>query len=262
MRNNFGFDAIGSIAILKFNEKTSSKEKKKVACGILKKQKNIKTVLEKVEKVKGKLRTIKTKFLAGRNTKETVHKENNCLFKLNIERCYFSPRLSEERKEVAAMIGKQDKVLVMFAGVGPFPIVIAKKKGAEVVSIELGKECCRYARENAKLNKQVDKIKILQGDVKKIVPKLKKQGKKFDVIVMPRPNLKETFLKEAFSVSRKGTRIFYYCFSQEKELGSEIEKIHLAAKNKKRKIQILRVKKAGDIAPYTHRWRADLRVMN
>ncbi|MFH1325148.1 MAG: hypothetical protein ABIH49_00060 [archaeon] len=32
---------------------------------------------------------------------------------------------------------------------------------------------------------------------------------KFEVIVMPRPQLKESFLREAFMLSKKGTRIFY-----------------------------------------------------
>ncbi len=145
-----GCDIIGSIAILNF-DKEKRKEKLKLAGELLKRE-NIKTVLEKTERVKGRLRTIKTEFLAGERTLETIHKENNCRFKLNVETCYFSPRLSEERKDISNKIKREDKVLVMFSGVNPYGIVIAKKSRAKVTSIELGKECCRYAKENSRLN--------------------------------------------------------------------------------------------------------------
>ena len=222
----------------------------------MRERKNIKTVLEKVDKVKGRLRKLKTRFLAGVKSKETIHKESGCLFKLDIERAYFSPRLSNERLEVARKVRKKDKVLVMFSGIAPYSIIIAKiSKPKKIVSVEINREACKYARENVKLNK-LENVEILQGDVKKIVPKLKE---KFDVIVMPRPQLKETFLREAFLVSKKGTRIFYYGFDFEP--GKILEKIKEEAKKYKKRIKIKKIKKAGEIAPYKYRWRVDLQVL-
>ncbi|MEK6820504.1 MAG: class I SAM-dependent methyltransferase family protein, partial [Nanoarchaeota archaeon] len=166
------YDVIGSIAILKFPEKTGKKEKKKTACKLLEERKNIKTVLEKTEKVKGRLRTIKTRYLAGLKSRETIHKESSCLFKLDVEKCYFSPRLSGERLEIAKEIRKKDKVLVMFSGVGPYPIVIGKISGCKkVVSIELSRIASKYAKENVKLNK-LKNVEIVQGDVKRLAEKL------------------------------------------------------------------------------------------
>ena len=254
------YDIIGSIAIIKFDKKTSKKEKLKQAKRLLEFQR-IKTILEKTDKVSGRLRTIKTKFIAGVDTKETIYKENNCVFRLNVETCYFSPRLSEERKEIANFIKKKDKVLVLFSGVNPFGITIAKLKGAKVVAVELGRECCKYALENALRNKVDNLIETIQGDVKKIIPKLAKKKRKFDVIVMPRPNLKESFLREALAVSKKGTMIFYYCFGQKEELNKSLEEIYKTAKKKRKKIKILNVKRAGEIAPYTHRWRISFKIL-
>ena len=260
------YDLVGDILIVKFDRRASKREKLNFAREFLKKN-NVKSVFEKTDKVSGRLRTIKTKFIAGENKKETVHHENSCSFKLNIEECYFSPRLSEDRKEVASMVKKKDKVLVMFAGVGPYPCVIAKKSGCHVTSIELGKSCCKYALENVRRNKLLGKIEVLQGDVKKII---KRKGNKgglivkgnwvplqFDVIVMPRANLKETFLKEAFSIAKKGTRFFFHSFGQIDKRDKDLKEIHDTAKKFKRKIKIERIKKAGDIAPYTYRWRID-----
>lgn len=254
------YDIIGSIAVMKFNGE-SKKEKLESAREILKKQ-NIKSVFEKTERVKGRLRTIKTRFLAGENTKETIHKENNCRLKLNIETCYFSPRLAEERKEIAGKIKKTDKVLVMFAGVNPFGVIISKlAKPERIVSVELGRQCCRYAEENSRLNK-LSEIEVIQGDVKKVIPKLKTKQEKFSVVVMPRPNLKDNFLKEAFSVSGKGTILYYYCFGNENKLGELVEEVYKESKKAKRKIKISKIKKAGDIAPYKYRYRIDIKLLN
>jgi len=47
---------------------------------------------------------------------------------------------------------------------------------------------------------------------------------------MPRPQLKDSFLKQAFMVSKKGTIIFYYDFCPEKEKYVIVEKIKEEAK--------------------------------
>ena len=196
------YDIVGSIAIIK-PEGKSKKQKLQLVRKLLN-QSNIKTVLEKVTEIKGRLRTFKTKYIAGEKTKETIHKENNCLFKLNVETCYFSPRLNNERKQIALKIKKKDNVLVMFSGIGCYPIKIYELvKPKKITIIDISRECSKYARENLKLNKIPEKyIKIIQGDVKKKMP-----NEKFDVIVMTRPNLKTTFLEQALQVSKKGTII-------------------------------------------------------
>jgi len=254
------YDILGNIAIVKFPKEAKKNEKLEKARELLE-NKSIKTVLEKTNKVSGRLRTIKTKYLAGEKTKIASYKENGCLFKFNVETCYFSPRLANERLEVAKMIMKSDNVLVMFAGVAPFSIVIAKTaKPKKIVSVELGKECCKYAEENIIRNKVENIIRVLQGDVKRIIPKLEKE--RFNFIVMPRPNLKDSFLKQALGVSKKGTRIVYYGFSSEDEKDKMAAGLLKEAKKIKRKIKINRVLEAGDIAPYEHRYRIELVVNN
>ncbi|MEJ2267509.1 MAG: methyltransferase, partial [Nanoarchaeota archaeon] len=156
-------------------------------------------------------------------------------------------------------IKKDDEVLIMFAGVGPLPIVIAKNsKPKLVVSNELNREANKYAKLNIELNKLKDKIQLASGDIKKVAPKLKK---KFNVIVMPRPQLKDTFLEQAFELSKKGTKIFYYDFCDSNRIQEIVEKIKQQAKQFKKKIKILKIKKAGEIAPYKIRCRVDFKVL-
>jgi len=253
------YDIIGNIAIIKGDGKTK-KQKLEQARELLN-RKSIKTVLEKVGDVKGRLRTIKTKFITGKKNLVAEHKENGCSFNFNVEDCYFSSRLSGERKLIAEKIKRDDKVLVMFAGVGVYPIVIYKlSRPKEVVGIEIGKECCKYFKKNLKLNKTPqERVKIIQGDVKK---KVNTKLGKFDVVVMARPNLKESFLKWGLQASKKGTRIFYYAFSKFDEINKVTKELKDEASNLKRKIKILKTIKAGEIAPYKFRYRVEIKVLN
>ncbi|MFW6030776.1 MAG: class I SAM-dependent methyltransferase, partial [Halanaerobiales bacterium] len=245
------YDVVGDIAILKFEDEPA-RYRKKVAEKLLEEQKNINTVVEKAEKVKGRLRTINTNYLAGEDKVETVHKESGCRFKVNLEECYFSPRLSNERLEVAEKIEDNDKVLVMFAGLAPYSIVIARQANpSKVYSVEIGRKCSELAEINVEKNNVEDIVEVIQGDVKLQIPKLKEKELVFDKIVMPRPQLKDTFLEQAFMVSKKGTEIIYYGF------GEDIEDIKEQIKNESKKagkkIKFLEEDTAGNIAPYRFR---------
>lgn len=262
MNRGIGIDIIGGIAIVKFPEDSGKKEKIKIANEILKEHKNIKTVLEKIGKFKGRLRKQQTKYIVGENTKEALYRENGCVFRLNVDKTYFSPRLSNERKEILKYVKKDDDVLVMFAGVAPYSVVIAKKsKAKKIVSVEINKEASKYARQNVELNKLQKKVEVVQGDVKRIAKKFAIQKRKFDAIIMPRPQLNYSFLHEAFILSKSGTRVFYYDFCGIDEMKKIIEKVEEEAKNDGKNIKILRAKIAGEVAPYRVRLRVDFVVL-
>jgi len=232
------FDQIGNIAV--FNEKISKDKAKSIL------NKRIKTVSYKSKNYSGKLRLPKIKILAGIKTKETIHKESNCLFKLNIEKCYFSVRSSNERLRISKQVKKNESILVMFSGIAPFPLVIEKNSNPkEIYAIELNKTCHKYAKENLILNKS-KKIKLFQGDVKKVLPKI---NKKFDRILMPLPTDAESYLSLAKKYIKKKGIIHYYTFGQEKDI-----------KNIKQKYKTKKVTKCGHYAPYTYRLCFDLQI--
>jgi len=250
-----GYDILGNIALVKFPREMKLPAKKSFANKFLKTHKQTTTILEKSNKISGRLRTPKAKFIAGLNTKEALYKENNCLFRLNVESCYFSPRLSTDRLDVASKVKRNENVLVMFGGVAPYAIVIAKNARAKkVTSIELGRDPSKYAQDNVKRNK-LKNVTIIQGNVRKKIPK-----EKYDRIIMARPNLKDPFLDIAFKhIKPKGT-IHYHGFYSEADLPKLKSLLHEEAKKAKKKIKITKVKKAGEIAYKTYRYRVDFKV--
>ncbi len=250
-------DIIGDIAIIKFPKGTFFIWKKIFAWNFLRKNKSIVTVLEKKGDIKGRLRKFETGFLAGKKKKETIHRENYCQFYLHVDETYFSPRLSNERNVVSEEISKiakqNSKILVMFAGVAPFSIVLAKflkNKGirAKIISSELNRKASEYARKNVVLNKLQEYVEVVQGDSRNI-----KTKEKFDIILMPRPNLNDSFLDSALRFSRKGTLIYYHGFGTKEKVLREINH---------KKLKLIYLRKAGDIAPRKWRWLAKLKSIN
>jgi tRNA G37 N-methylase Trm5 len=89
----YPYDLVGNIAIVKFSDDVKSAEKKKYALKIMHENKSIKTVLAKTGKFKGRLRKQETSYIAGEKTKEALYRENNCVFRFNIDSSYFSPAI-------------------------------------------------------------------------------------------------------------------------------------------------------------------------
>ena len=261
-------DIIGDIAIMKFSRWSPLPFKKIYAWNFLSKNKNVKVVLEKVSGFSGVLRVQETKWIAGEKRKDTVHKENDCSFYLDVDETYFSPRLSQDRKimsEETLKLGKASpRVLVMFSGVSPFAIVLAKafKKNkilAEIISSELNKKACEYGEKNIKMNKVENFVKVVCGDSRKLCSNLSKKKQKFDFIFMLRPNLEETFLESALKVSKKGTVIFYHGFGEDKKVREEILR---DIKTAGRKTSKLNVRTAGNIGVNKYRFSVRFSVLN
>ncbi|MBI2507881.1 methyltransferase domain-containing protein [Candidatus Woesearchaeota archaeon] len=232
------YDIIGSIAVL--SEKT--KNPKKIAQELLKNFKNIKTVAVKIGIHAGKYRLQKTKILAGKKTKIVLYKENGCLFKLNIDKTYFSPRLGNERLRISKLIKKNESILVMFSGVAVYPINISKHSEAkEIYAIEINKSAHKFAEENLKLNK-VENVKLFLGDVRKVFPKIEK---KFDRVIMPLPGDAESYLGIAIKKLKAKGIIHFYDFQREEDIPeASIEKIKKHCNPK-----ILNVVKVGQYSP-------------
>lgn len=248
-------DVIGSIAILEIPSELEKNEKI-IAEEVLNNNKRIRTVLKK-GRHDGIFRTQKLEYLAGENTKEAVCKENNVLLKMNVEKVYFSPRLSSERKRICGLIKEPEEVLVMFSGCAPYVCVIAKNTPAKkVVGIEINPEGHKYALQNIVLNKLYN-AEVLLGDVKQVVPKL---GKKYDRIIMPLPKSASDYLDVALGASKEGGVIHFYDFQKEGEFDKSVEKIMKACEASGRKCKILGITRCGQSAPREFRICVDFMV--
>ncbi|HJX06139.1 MAG TPA: class I SAM-dependent methyltransferase family protein, partial [Candidatus Nanoarchaeia archaeon] len=233
------------------------KREKLIAEEALRTNKNIKTILKK-GKHEGVFRTQKLEHLAGEKTKETTYKEHGVFIKLDVEKVYFSPRLSNERKRIYKQVKKGEGVLVMFSGCAPYTCVTAKNTAAKsVTGVEINPVAHDYALKNILLNK-LSNAEALQGDVKSIVPKL---GKKYDRILMPLPKSAADYLDVALKHAKKNAIIHFYDFQKEGEENKSVEKIKKACKTAKRKCRVLDIVKCGQASPREFRICVDFEIL-
>jgi tRNA (guanine37-N1)-methyltransferase len=202
-----GIDAIGDIAILRLPD-VELPLKERIAEALLDNVSNLKCVFEQEGGIEGEFRLRKLHHLAGENRTETTHRENGCAYRVDVASCYFSPRLSTERMRIAEEVGGKEHVLNMFAGVGPFSILIARKCRARVVSCELNQKACEYHVENNKINHVERLVKVINADAADL-PGLV-GDEKFDRILMPLPSRASEFLPEALTLAAPGCTIHYY----------------------------------------------------
>jgi tRNA (guanine37-N1)-methyltransferase len=203
-----GFDAIGDLAVVKLPEAFAQEKKELVATALLSDVKNLKAVWNQVGPVDGDFRIRRLEFLGGEARSTTVYTEFGCRFMVDISKMYFSPRLSTERARIAGLVGAKEEVFNMFAGVGTYSIVIAKKhRDVLVYSCEINKEAYDYMVANVTLNKVQDRVAPMLGDCAEVWKKLVAG---VDRVLMPLPERAKEYLQQASDVCRPGGMVHYY----------------------------------------------------
>jgi tRNA (guanine37-N1)-methyltransferase len=205
-RVSSGVDVIGDIAIVRL-EGFNAREKRKIAQALLDEMSNVRVVMEQEGGIEGEFRLKRLGHLAGERRTMTLHRENGCVFRVDVARCYFSPRLSTERLRIAKEAGRKERVLNMFAGVGPFSITVAKLAGAHVTSFEINEFAAKLHRENNRLNKVESLVDVFSGDVASCNSEI---SSRFDRILMPLPERANEFLPTALRMAKRGAVVHYY----------------------------------------------------
>ncbi|WEL23920.1 class I SAM-dependent methyltransferase [Candidatus Nanohalovita haloferacivicina] len=243
------YEVIGDIAVI--NDLAGVNRDEAVE-GILHHQ-NVKTILLKDEGLSGEFRLGDYEKLYGEET-ETVHKEFGYRFKVDPTEVYFSERFGTERKRVADQVEDGERVLVMFAGVGPFAM-LCSEKADEVVAVEKNPAGAEFLKENIELNK-VENVEGLEGDVEEVVPGMGE----FDRIIMPLPESANEFLGLALDhISNNGV-IHYYRFVEDgntEEIEAEIMK---EIEQRGFEYKILDTVECGERGPTSTRMCFDLQV--
>jgi tRNA (guanine37-N1)-methyltransferase len=205
------FDVVGDIAIIKVHPENQANAEA-IAKQIMATHKKLKAVFAKASPIVGDFRVRELQLLAGENRTSTRCRESGCVFSVDVEKCYFSPRLSGERLRIARLVEPKETVVNMFAGVGCFSVMIAKKVSeTKVHSIDINPVAYQYMQENVELNNLQGRVFPMLGDAKDIV-KGQLQGIA-DRVLMPLPEKALEYLPYAVSALKKtGGYIHYFDF--------------------------------------------------
>jgi len=125
----------------------------------------------KLGRIKGLKREPEVDVLVGEGT-QTIHKENHCLFKLDVSKIMWSKGNTTERKRISGLVKEGETVVDLFTGIGYFSIPIAVHSPVgKIYSIEINPTAYNYLCQNIELNKVTDIIRPLQGDCRNLAPK-------------------------------------------------------------------------------------------
>lgn len=202
------FDQIGDIIVVRIPESLLSK-KKVIGEALLEAVHPARSVFYQSSDVSGDFRTRNLEIIAGEDNTETEYREYGCRFKVDVEKVFFSPRLSTERKRIADLTQDGEVLINMFGGVGMFSIVAAKMKNCTVYNIDLNPYAAKLCEENIKINKKMRGTVIsINGDAAQVVKEqLQNKG---DRTLMLLPERSDEFLDSAVLATKSGGVIHYY----------------------------------------------------
>ncbi len=247
------YDIIGDIAITQIPPELEHR-KKEIIEGLLTIHPFLKVVAVKGSH-KGAFRIREYSIVWGEKRLETIHRENGVEFKVDLSRVFFNPRMKGERYRLAQLTEDGERVLLMFAGILPYALVIARYKNVEITAVELNKNAIKLGMENIEMNRRrlKGRIELIEGDVFKVVPGLQN----FDRVISPTPKGVDAL---SLALSKAEKWLHYYDFIHENELGRFKERI-LEECRKQGKDCEIRVKKVSDYKPHVFKVCADVRML-
>ncbi|HOJ97816.1 MAG TPA: class I SAM-dependent methyltransferase family protein [Methanospirillum sp.] len=200
------FEQVGGIAIMQEDDPAG-------AAAILASKKTYHTVLYAESAVHGPYRTKRYKVLAGADTTATEYTEYGHRFCIDLSLAYFSARLSSERQRIRNQMHIGERVIDMFAGVGPFAITLADKASV-VYACDINPEAVILMVTNIARNQKKNIVPLL-ADARNLPGIIRHPA---DRIIMNLPLHSIPFVQAAFQMARPGGMIHLYALvSQEDE---------------------------------------------
>jgi tRNA (guanine37-N1)-methyltransferase len=255
------FDIIGDIAIIELFPSAEQYERT-IAEALTQVHKNVRTVYSKAGPIADSLRLRPLHLVLGENRSETIHKEHGCRFKVDVSKAFFSPRLSSEHKRIADQVAPDESVVDMFAGVGPFSILIAKRLDrVKIHAIDANPEATKLIEENAKLNRVQDKITVWSGDAHKVVSK--NLSGVADRVIMNHPSKAKNFLEDvAQAIKPSGGTVHYYTFADGEDCESKArEELNSGLTNSQWEVEKTTTHRVRGIAPMKWQVVVDARLV-
>lgn len=216
------YDIVGDIIVIERLSSEAHEYRREIAEALLVLHRHAKTVLLKTGKVDGPYRIPLLEHLAGEDRRETVHSEYGIRLMVDLSKAYFSPRLGYERSRVASLVSDGETVVDMFAGVGPFAIMIARRHRSMVYAIDINPEAVRMMRYNLRINRLKGEVYPICNDALELSSKMQNTA---DRIIMNLPAQSLTFLPAARKfMKRSGGFAHVYLFSGPPPIDSAVNK--------------------------------------
>ena len=249
-----GFERIGHIVIISLPRELLYKSQD-IAKALLN-VKGVRTVALREGAISGRERRPGLRVIAGDPLTETIHRENNCTFKLDVAQVMFSSGNVYERGRLPKLVGQGEVVADLFAGVGQFSIPIAKHaRPSRIYATELNPVAYEYLCENIRANHVGHIVRPLLGDCVDVAPR-----GVADRVIMGLLHVTHQYLPLAIQVLKHGGGIIHYHESVPSKLRFErpVKRVLEAAAG--REVEILNKRVVKRYAPGVDHVVVDVRI--
>jgi len=221
------FDQVGRIIVLRIPDSLLGR-RRVIGETLLDRVKTAESVFYQSSDVGGDFRTRSLELIAGVDSTETEYREHGCRFIVDVEKAFFSPRLSTERLRIASLAQDSDVIVNMFAGVGTFSIVAAKNKGCTVYSIDANPAASELCERNVSINRLAGKVVPINGDAAEVIRERLQDAATRTLMLLPERS--DEFLDSAVAATRDNGVIHYYAHtrSERKQEAPGIAEGHFA----------------------------------
>lgn len=208
--------------------------------------------------VKGELRVRDVRVVSGEPYTETIHQEHGIRLKVDPAKEYFNPRLANERMRIASLVRPGEKIVDMFAGVGPFSIMIAKHaEPAIIYAMDLNHDAVEHMRENIRLNK-VETVVPLEGDAVELLSGIASANR----IIMNLPHSAREYFADALVKLTMGGVIHLYVICERDSINDVAIDLSIESKGMGMRIGLERIEELKTYSPTMSVFSLDIRLLN
>lgn len=250
------FDIIGSrsgaVAVVEIPEELEA-YKLEIAEAIKRLNKNIGAVVRRMGARSGVFRLYNYEVLIEGPT-EVLHKEYGYFIKVDPIKVYFSPRDQTDRQEIAEAVSDGERILYLFAGVGPYGVAIARRRRVKwIYAVELNPWGFKYMVDNVRINKLRTMVPV-RADVRDFCSSFRGAA---DRVLMTLPLGAHEYLGDVVKCATDGGILHFYHTGPEEEPYKEAEDlVHTVCKQ----CRIINRKIVRDYAPRIYKTRLDVLV--
>jgi tRNA (guanine37-N1)-methyltransferase len=256
------FDIVGDIVVIDIPAQLKPHQAL-IGEAIMQTHRNVHTVLAKAGDIGGVYRTRDYTVIAGEERTRTIHREFGCTFHVDLAKAYFSPRLSHEHWRVASLVGADEVVADLFAGVGPFSVLIGKRrKNVKVYAVDLNPDAVELLKENVAVNHVETSVFPIQADAREIA-RGSLRGVA-DRVIMNLPETAIDFVDAACNALKpQGGVVHFYCFVRSPDSIDDLKRRFstLVEQNRRSVETFLYAKSIRETAPFESQVALDAKII-